>query len=86
MVTIQKNRAVGRNRELFSGHFQGGNQIKIDPANQIGKAYNKKGRRFPCFPGFLLSTITPKIIAKIEPIINWDVTPIETRTESKLMV
>ena len=86
MLIIQKNSAVGRNNEFPSGHFQGGIHIIIEQVNHIGKAYNKNGRRFPNFPGFLLSTITPNMIERKAPIINWDVTPIETRIELRLMV
>jgi len=61
MIIIQKNIAVGKNNVFPSGAL-GGSQTKIVDVNQIGRPINKKGRLFPNFPGFLLSTITPKII------------------------
>jgi hypothetical protein len=68
------------------GHFQGGNHNNIAVINQRGNVYNKNGRRLPNLPGFLLSTITQKIIARMDPIISWDVTPIDTSIEFKLIV
>ena len=51
------------------GQF-GGYQTKMVAITQIGIPISRNGRRFPYLPGFLLSTITPNIIAEIAPIIN----------------
>jgi hypothetical protein len=66
---LQKKIAVGKYNEL-SGGQSGGNHIKIVVIHHTGKPINKKGRLFPNFPGFLLSTTTPKIIPTIAPNTN----------------
>ncbi|GAH43126.1 unnamed protein product [marine sediment metagenome] len=68
-IITQKKIAVG-NPAVAPGSPRGGNHIKMVVRNHIGKPINKNGRRFPNFPGFLLSTITPKIIAKNAETIN----------------
>jgi hypothetical protein len=68
-IIIQKKIAVG-NPAGAPISPRGGNHINMVVKNQIGKPINKNGRRFPNFPGFLLSTITPKITAKKAETIN----------------
>jgi len=85
MITPQKKIAVGKYKEL-SGGQSGGNHIIIVVIVHTGKPINKNGRLFPNFPGFLLSIITPKIMAAIAPMISCVVTPIDTKRASKLMV
>jgi hypothetical protein len=53
---------------------------------QNGNAYNKNGRRFPYFPGFLLSIMTPKTIEKNAEINMLKEPPIEASKGSKLIV
>lgn len=78
--------AVGKNKVLFVGESHGGNQIIILLMIQKGSAYSKNGRRFPNFPGFLLSIITPKMIEKKAETKTLKESPIDARTGSKLMV
>jgi hypothetical protein len=70
---------------LFSGAY-GGNHIIMLLVIQIGRAYSKKGRLFPNFPGFLLSIMTPKIMEKKAEINTLNESPTEARTESRLIV
>jgi hypothetical protein len=71
---------------LFCGECHGGNQIIILEIIQNGKPYSKNGRRFPIFPGFLLSMMTPKTIEKNAEIKILNESPIEAKAASKLIV
>ena len=85
IVTLQKNIVVGIYNELSWGQ-SGGNHIKTVVIHQTGKPINKNGRLFPNFPGFLLSMITPNIMAAIAPTISCEETPIDTRRAFRLTV
>ena len=60
--------------------------MRIPDKNHMGNPIIKKGRRFPNLPGFLLSDMTPKMIAENAAITNCVETPRETIIASKLIV